>query len=76
MKTFNLQNLSLLYNIIHNLKYLPRCVTFNNMIHLHNVTKSGNIHINTVFTLDQCNFMYYCINVLLYFKLEKLSFTM
>ena len=56
------QCLSFMFDICNNtLTILHFPLVKNNFIHLHNTRTSTNLHINTVTTLDQHNFIYNCI---------------
>lgn len=46
---------------MHTLNYMPFFVTSNNMIHVQHTQNSVNVHINTVFAIDERNFVYNCI---------------
>ena len=56
------QCLLFMFDICNNNLTIPHFpLVKNNFIHLHNTRTSTNLHINTVTTLDQHNFIYNCI---------------
>jgi len=59
---YTLQCLSLMHDICYNVIDLPHFeFAMNSVVHSHDTRAANNVHINTVNSLDQRNFMYHCL---------------
>jgi hypothetical protein len=62
LKTCKLQCLSFMYNVMHNLIYVPYLnATCNNLVHSHNTLQFCNVHVLELSSIDKRNFHYHSL---------------